>query len=59
MYKDLHTVAKTYQRRASSAASSALFGGGVGEEPGDWGSLWTPGLTEGAQGPVGVLGAHA
>lgn len=52
-------VMQSYQRKASSAASSAPSGGGVGGGPGDWRSLWTRGLSEGAQGPAGAQAGHA
>lgn len=49
---------QTYQWRGSSAASSAPSGGGVGGEPGDWGSPWIPGLCEEARDPGDFQGDH-
>lgn len=52
-------VSMPYQRRVSSAVSSAPSGGGDEEAPGDWGSLWTPNQLEGAPDPGAARAAHA
>lgn len=58
MYSQLENEQPAYPRRSSSAALFAPFEGGAGGEPDDWGSPWTPGWLEGAQGPASSQAIH-